>query len=169
MTGDRLDTDKCIYLITTSGDSKEFRDCSLKTGSEIPPSSRSGGNPIEKRFVITEHYASHHHFDFRLEMESVLKSWAIPKQPPSEPGEKRLAILVEDHPLDYIDFEGDIPSGEYGAGRVSIWDKGRYTLLEKDENRISFSLEGMKLKGTFTLSRLKRGKKGNEWLLLKQK
>ena len=124
---------------------------------------------IGKRFVIHEHYASHHHFDFRLEMEGVLKSWAIPKHPPTEPGEKRLAMLVEDHPFDYIDFEGDIPSGEYGAGRVSIWDKGSYTLLEKDENKISFSLEGMKLKGNFTLLRLKRGKKGNEWILLKQK
>ena len=124
---------------------------------------------IGNRFVIHEHYASHHHFDFRLEMDGVLKSWAIPKHPPTEPGEKRLAILVEDHPLDYIDFEGDIPSGEYGAGRVSIWDKGSYTLLEKNENKISFSLEGMKLKGNFTLLRLKRGKKGNEWLLLKQK
>jgi DNA ligase D-like protein (predicted 3'-phosphoesterase) len=102
-------------------------------------------------------------------MEGVLKSWAIPKHPPTELSEKRLAILVEDHPLDYIDFEGDIPSGEYGAGRVLIWDKGIYTLLEKDENKISFSLEGMKLKGNFTLFRLKGGKKGNEWILLKQK
>jgi DNA ligase D-like protein (predicted 3'-phosphoesterase) len=124
---------------------------------------------MKNRFVIQEHYASHHHFDFRLEMDGILKSWAIPKHPPSEPSEKRLAIAVEDHPLEYIDFEGDIPSGEYGAGRVSIWDKGSYTLLEKDENKISISLEGMRLKGHFTLFRLKRGKKENEWLLLKQK
>ena len=124
---------------------------------------------MEKRFVIHGHYASHHHFDFRLEMDGVLKSWAIPKHPPTEPMEKRLAIPVEDHPLGYIDFEGNIPSGEYGAGRVSIWDKGSYALLEKDENRISFSLKGMKLKGIFTLFRLKRGRKGDEWILLKQK
>ncbi len=122
-----------------------------------------------KRFVIHEHYASHHHFDFRLEMDGVLKSWAIPKHPPIEPTEKRLAILVEDHPLDCIDFEGDIPSGEYGAGRVSIWDQGTYKVLEKEADKISFSLEGMKLRGNFTLFRLKGGKKGNEWLLIKQK
>jgi bifunctional non-homologous end joining protein LigD len=125
--------------------------------------------PLKNRFVIHEHYASHHHFDFRLEMDGALKSWAIPKHPPAEPGEKRLAILVEDHPLDYIDFEGDIPQGEYGAGRVLIWDKGSYVLTEKDENKIVFSLEGTKLKGNFTLLRLKKGQKGNEWLLLRQK
>jgi DNA ligase D-like protein (predicted 3'-phosphoesterase) len=124
---------------------------------------------MEKRFVIHEHDASHHHFDFRLEMDGVLKSWAIPKHPPTKPIEKRLAILVEDHPLDYIDFEGDIPAGEYGAGRVSIWDRGTYKLLEKGADIISFSLEGKKLKGNFTLIRLKGGKKENEWLLLKQK
>ena len=124
---------------------------------------------LKSRFVIHEHYASHHHFDFRLEMDGVLKSWAIPKHPPTEPSEKRLAILVEDHPLDYIDFEGDIPQGGYGAGQVLIWDKGSYILLERDEDKISFSLEGIKLKGIFTLLRLKRGQKGNEWLLLKQK
>lgn len=102
-------------------------------------------------------------------MDGVLKSWAIPKHPPTDPSERRLAILLEDHPLDYIDFEGDIPHGEYGAGPVLIWDKGSYTLLEKDEDKISFSLEGMELKGNFTLLRLKRGKKGNEWIMLKQK
>ncbi len=124
---------------------------------------------LKNRFVIHEHYASHHHFGFRLEMDGVLKSWAIPKHPPAEPGEKRLAILVEDHHLDYIDFEGDIPQGEYGAGRVLIWDKGRYALLERDQDKISFSLEGRKLKGNYSLFRFKRGQKENEWLLLKQK
>jgi bifunctional non-homologous end joining protein LigD len=121
------------------------------------------------RFVIHKHYASHLHYDFRLEMEGVLKSWAIPKGPPIESTEKRLAVLVEDHPLEYIDFEGDIPNGGYGAGQVLIWDKGTYELQEKKVDKISFSLEGEKLKGNFTLLRLKKGKKGNEWLLLKHK
>jgi DNA ligase D-like protein (predicted 3'-phosphoesterase) len=102
-------------------------------------------------------------------MEGVLKSWAIPKGPPIESTEKRLAVLVEDHPLEYIDFEGDIPNGGYGAGQVLIWDKGTYELQEKKVDKISFSLEGEKLKGNFTLLRLKKGKKGNEWLLLKHK
>ena len=121
------------------------------------------------RFVIHKHYASHLHYDFRLEMEGVLRSWAIPKGPPIESTEKRLAVLVEDHPLEYIDFEGDIPNGGYGAGQVLIWDKGTYELQEKKVDKISFSLEGEKLKGNFTLLRLKKGKKGNEWLLLKHK
>jgi DNA ligase D-like protein (predicted 3'-phosphoesterase) len=124
---------------------------------------------MKMRFVIHKHYASHLHYDFRLEMEGVLKSWAIPKGPPIESTEKRLAVLVEDHPLEYIDFEGDIPNGGYGAGQVLIWDKGTYELQEKKVDKISFSLEGEKLKGNFTLLRLKKGKKGNEWLLLKHK
>jgi len=86
-----------------------------------------------------------------------------------DPSEKRLAVQVEDHPLDYIDFEGTIPEGEYGAGRVAIWDHGTYTLLEKKEDEIKFSLEGKKLRGSFVLVKLKRSKKGNEWLLIKHK
>ena len=124
---------------------------------------------MTKRFVIQEHHASHFHYDFRLEMEGVLKSWAIPKGPPIEPTEKRLAVLVEDHPLEYIYFEGVIPEGEYGAGQVLIWDKGTYELQEKKVDKISFSLEGEKLKGNFTLLRLKKGKKENEWLFLKHR
>jgi bifunctional non-homologous end joining protein LigD len=124
---------------------------------------------MKRRFVIHEHHASHHHYDFRLEMDGVLKSWAIPKGPPIQLAEKRLAVLVGDHPLEYIDFEGVIPDGEYGAGQVLIWDHGTYKLLGKKEGKISFSLDGQKLKGNFTLLRLKEGKKGNEWLLLKHK
>jgi len=121
------------------------------------------------RFVVHEHDASHLHYDFRLEMGEVLHAWAIPKGPSMDPSEKRLAVQVEDHPLDYIDFEGTIPEGEYGAGRVAIWDHGTYTLLEKKEDEIKFSLEGKKLRGSFVLVKLKRSKKGNEWLLIKHK
>ena len=121
------------------------------------------------RFVIQEHHASQLHYDFRLEMEGVLRSWAIPKGPSMNPSDKRLAIQVEDHTLDHIDYEGIIPEGSYGAGTVVIWDKGTYDLLDSEKDRISFHLQGEKLQGAFTLLRLKRSKKGNEWLLIKQK
>lgn len=124
---------------------------------------------MNSRFVVHEHDASHLHYDFRLEMEGVLRSWAIPKGPSMDPSEKRLAVLVEDHPVEYIDFEGTIPEGEYGAGRVAIWDHGTYTLLEEKGKEIKFSLEGKKLRGGFVLVKLKWSKKGNEWLLIKHK
>jgi DNA ligase D-like protein (predicted 3'-phosphoesterase) len=100
-------------------------------------------------------------------MEGVLKSWAVPKLVPEEKGIKRLAVQVEDHPIDYIDFKGIIPKGEYGAGEVKIFDKGNYKLIEKDENKIVFKLKGKKLKGIYTLLKLK-GKK-NQWLIFKTK
>jgi bifunctional non-homologous end joining protein LigD len=127
------------------------------------------GMDMNPRFVVHEHDASHLHYDFRLEMDGVLRSWAIPKGPSLNPSEKRLAVAVEDHPLEYIDFEGIIPAGQYGAGTVGIWDEGTYVLLEKKDDKIRFFLEGKKLKGTFTLVRLRRSPKGNEWLLMKQK
>jgi bifunctional non-homologous end joining protein LigD len=102
-------------------------------------------------------------------MDGVLKSWAIPKGPSMNPVEKRLAVQVEDHPLEYGNFEGIIPEGNYGAGTVVIWDSGRYDLIEKKPDKISFSLNGKQLKGHFVLIRLKGGGKGNEWLLMKQK
>jgi bifunctional non-homologous end joining protein LigD len=102
-------------------------------------------------------------------MEDVLRSWAIPKGPSMNPSEKRLAVLVEDHPLEYIDFEGIIPKGQYGAGKVVIWDRGTYEIGEKKADKISFLLDGERLKGGFTLTRLKGKGKGNEWLLIKKK
>jgi len=121
------------------------------------------------RFVVHQHHASRLHFDFRLEMEGVLRSWAIPKGPSMDPAEKRLAVQVEDHPLEYLDFEGTIPEGEYGAGRVLIWDWGTYRLLERKKDKVLFFLEGKKLRGNFVLVRLKRSKTGKNWLLIKQK
>jgi bifunctional non-homologous end joining protein LigD len=124
---------------------------------------------MSPRFVVHEHDASRLHYDFRLEMDGVLRSWAVPKGPSMDPSEKRLAVQMEDHPLEYIDFEGTIPEGEYGAGTVGVWDHGTYTpLLEKAEE-IKFSLNGEKLQGSFVLVKLKKGKKGNEWLLIKHK
>jgi DNA ligase D-like protein (predicted 3'-phosphoesterase) len=98
-------------------------------------------------------------------MDGVLKSWAVPKEPPTKSGIKRLAVQVEDHDLDYIDFEGTIPEGMYGAGTVEIWDKGTYTLKSRKENKIEFTLHGDKLKGDYVLLRFR----DNNWLFFKKK
>jgi len=123
-----------------------------------------------KRFVVHEHHASRLHFDFRLELEGVLKSWAVPKGPSMNPAEKRLAVEVEDHALEYIDFEGIIPEGNYGAGAVVIWDEGEFELIEVSEKKISFLLHGRIMQGGFTLSKLKPRGKGvaKDWLLIKK-
>ena len=117
------------------------------------------------RFVIQKHRATHLHYDFRLEMDNVLKSWAVPKEPPTQPGIRRLAVQVEDHELSYIDFEGSIPEGEYGAGTVEIWDKGTYTLKSREEKIIEFTLDGSRLRGNYALINFKE----NNWLLIKKK
>ncbi|RME63695.1 MAG: 3'-phosphoesterase [Nitrospirae bacterium] len=120
-------------------------------------------------FVVHEHHARRLHWDFRLEIDGVLKSWAVPKGPSMNQKDKRLAIMVEDHPLEYGTFEGIIPEGHYGAGPVVIWDSGKFELLggSIDEGKLDFELKGKLLKGKFTLFRLK-GKK-DEWLLVKKK
>ena len=130
-------------------------------------------------FVVQKHAASHLHYDFRLEMDGVLKSWAVPKGPSLNPEVKRLAMMVEDHPYSYKDFEGTIPTGNYGAGNVIVWDNGTYTPAEKTDSpektlmanlkkgRLSFILKGKKLKGEFSLVKLK-GKQENAWLLIKK-
>ena len=116
-------------------------------------------------FVVHRHQARHLHFDLRLEMDGVLKSWAVPKGPPDAPGVRRLAIAVEDHPLEYGAFEGVIPEGTYGAGTVEIWDRGQYQLLEEKPGRLLFRLEGSKLKGEYVL--LHTGEK--QWLFFQRK
>ena len=125
-------------------------------------------------FVVQEHHARNLHYDFRLEMatdfthgEIVLKSWAVSKGMPTKKGEKRLAILVEDHPVDYINFHGVIPAGEYGAGTVEIWDKGKYEILDISRNLLKFKLMGKRLKGEYSLVKI-NGKFGkNAWLIIK--
>lgn len=122
--------------------------------------------PIEKefpRFVVQEHHARSLHWDFRLEVNGVLRSWAVPKGPPTEPGIKRLAVATEDHPLEYIDFEGTIPEGNYGAGTVEIWDRGRYAIAQETENKLLIALHGEKLQGAYHMIRTK----DNQWLMWK--
>ncbi len=118
-------------------------------------------------FVVHEHHASHHHWDLRLEIGGVLKSWAIPKQPPRTKGIKRLAIQVPDHLRSYAKFEGEIPEGQYGAGKVKIWDKGKFHLIEKKRDKIEFELKGIKLKGKYVLIKAKLRDEKKNWLFMK--
>ena len=119
-------------------------------------------------FVVQKHDASHLHYDFRLEENGVLKSWAVPKGIPSKAGVKNLAIQVDDHDLEYADFEGEIPEGHYGAGTVEIWDKGTYEMESRKKDKIVFHLHGKKLEGRYTLLRFKKAGENN-WLLFKAK
>jgi bifunctional non-homologous end joining protein LigD len=156
---------------------RNFRD-TPEPGAEKAASSK------KLSFVIQRHKASRLHYDFRLEMEGVLKSWAIPKGPSLNPADKRLAMMVEDHPYNYKDFSGTIPEGNYGAGIVEIWDKGYYTALKQDkkaddeklllqglrEGSLKFVLKGKKLNGEFALVKLKNNRAGdNAWLLIKHR
>jgi len=123
-------------------------------------------------FVVHKHAARRLHYDLRLEMEGVLRSWAVPKGPSYDSADKRLAVLVEDHPLEYGDFEGLIPEGNYGAGAVIVWDRGRWAPLEDPveglaKGKLLFELQGIKLRGVWTLVKLKKGE--NEWLFIKER
>jgi len=124
------------------------------------------GEDEERIYVIQRHQASHLHWDLRLEMDGVLKSWAVPKEPPTRSGIRRLAVQVEDHPIEYANFEGVIPEGQYGAGVVEIWDKGTYRLIERTPDKIVFEIRGKRLKGKYCLIRFKGEK---NWLFFKKK
>src|SRR5205823_616944 len=128
------------------------------------------------RFYVQRHHARRLHYDLRLEANGTLKSWAVPKGPTLDPEEKRLAVLVEDHPIDYGSFEGTIPQDNYGAGTVIVWDSGHYELIgdepfeqQMERGDLKFNLHGQKLLGSFALVRLKASQKKNEWLLIKKK
>jgi bifunctional non-homologous end joining protein LigD len=139
------------------------------------PSGKTKSGGKKPLFVIQKHDASHLHYDFRLELDGVLKSWAVPKGPQTDMETKRLAMMVEDHPLDYAHFEGTIPAGNYGAGTVMIWDIGTWENLGPEPHeglksgKLHFQLNGKKLKGEWALVKMHgpRATKGNEWLLLK--
>jgi bifunctional non-homologous end joining protein LigD len=120
-------------------------------------------------FVVQKHRASHLHYDFRLEQDGVLRSWAVPKGPSLDPAVKRLAMEVEPHPLEYGGFEGIIPAGEYGGGTVMIWDRGTYVPEPGGNGELAFRLRGKKLKGRWVLVRSGRGDGGRQWLLIKRR
>lgn len=155
---------------------RNFKETSEPEGKE-----KASGKKL--KFVIQRHAASRLHYDFRLEMEGVLKSWAVPKGPSLNPTDKRLAMMVEDHPYSYRTFEGSIPKGNYGAGEVEIWDEGTYEPIEKVKGKtddvimraelhkqsLKFILHGKKLKGEFALVKIKNSKDENAWLLIKHK
>ncbi len=145
---------------------RDFAKTPEPAGNERPD---SGGN----LFVVQKHAARNLHYDFRLELDGVLKSWAVPKGPSLDPGEKRLAVAVEDHPLDYGDFEGIIPAGEYGGGTVMLWDRGTWAPNDDPhkglrKGKLSFRLEGEKMRGNWALVQMKQSEDDKNWLLIKE-
>jgi bifunctional non-homologous end joining protein LigD len=150
---------------------RDFRQTPEPAPGEIVPAGTHSG-----RFFIQRHNATRLHYDFRLEIDGTLKSWAIPKGPSLDPAMKHLAAMVEDHPLDYGDFEGNIPKGQYGGGSVMLWDRGTFEVIGEEtaleqiaRGDLKFRLHGEKLSGTWALVRMKNRGKGNEWLIIKKK
>jgi bifunctional non-homologous end joining protein LigD len=149
--------------------------------AKTPEPGGHGGTPAapagpERRYVVQKHHASHLHYDLRLEAGGVLKSWAVPKGPSLDPAQRRLAVAVEDHPLDYADFEGAIPAGEYGGGNVIVWDRGTYRVqggadveAQLEKGSVKIEIAGEKLRGGFALVRTRFGGKRDNWLLIKEK
>ncbi len=118
-------------------------------------------------YVIQEHHASRLHWDLRFEMDGTLKSWALPKEPPQKIGEKRLAVSVDDHPIEYAIFEGEIPKGNYGAGKVKTWDMGTFDIIEKSKKKLVVDIHGSRLQGKYCLLHFKP--EGNNWLFFRMK
>jgi len=152
---------------------KSYRE---KRNFDITPEPAEGGvaNEAMRAFVIQKHWATRLHYDFRLELEGTMKSWAVPKGPSFDPADKRMAVHVEDHPLSYNSFEGTIPPKQYGAGKVIIWDKGVWLPLEDPrkgyrDGKLKFELRGHKLHGRWTLVRMKgrENDRQERWLLIK--
>jgi bifunctional non-homologous end joining protein LigD len=160
-----------VAAVTTKnvGNLESYR---AKRKADRTPEPFGAALPGGQRFVVQQHAARRTHYDFRLEFDGVLKSWAVPKGPSPNPADKRLAVHVEDHPVDYVNFEGIIPPDNYGAGAVIVWDRGKWVALNDiaagfDKGKLLFELQGHKLRGRWTLVKTKRGK--NEWLLIKER
>jgi len=156
---------------------RDFTRTKEPSGAALPASKRKTG---KLRFVIQKHAASHLHFDFRLELDGVMKSWAVPKGPSYDPSVRRLAMQVEDHPIEYNTFEGTIPKGEYGGGTVMLWDRGTYGPEDPDggiealragyeKGDLKISLHGHRLEGAWVLVRMKKEDERAQWLLIKHR
>jgi len=162
-----------MTALTAYNKKRDFKD--------TPEPKGKGGKENQFRFVVQRHDATRLHYDFRLELDGVLKSWAVPKGPSMNPTDKRLAVMVEDHPVSYIDFAGTIPKGNYGAGEVEVWDEGKFfpvdenleKLTEKQalaalkKGELKIFLKGKKLEGGFVLVKFKQ--EDESWLLIKHK
>jgi len=142
---------------------RDFKKSKEPDGS-VKPTAGPGGI-----YVIQRHQATHLHYDLRLEMNGVLRSWALPKGPPLQQNVKRLAVQTEDHPIEYAGFEGVIPEGEYGAGKVEIWDRGSFKPIQIEENKIVFTIEGERLKGDYCLVKLRPKIDPKSWLFFRKK
>ena len=160
-----------VFAVTTKkvGNLETYR---AKRMPDRTPEPFGTAGVASHRFVVQQHAARRTHYDFRLEQDGVLKSWAVPKGPSPNPADKRLAVHVEDHPVEYANFEGVIPPGNYGAGAVIVWDRGLWIPLGDYEagfakGKLLFELRGHKLRGKWTLVKIKRGKE--EWLLIKER
>lgn len=151
--------------MTSKGSLEEYAE--KRQFAETPEPEPSVVETGQKRFVVQEHNASHLHWDFRLEMGGVLRSWAVPKGIPEESGIRRLAVETEDHPVSYIDFEGTIPEGHYGAGTVKVWDHGTYDLESQDAKKLVFTLHGERLDGRYALVQTSADQKS--WIIQKTK